>query len=164
MKINRAILTNGVTKQFEESVDFSQIEFDPTHIKCIPSCIVKVNATDYESVLRVEFEIKATVIGVCSYSLEDVELHYDLKDEISISDDPEDVDCYYEKNVLIDLDPYILGILLANVPIRIIKDGAELPKSGDGYTVMSEDEYEEEKKNSVDHRWDKLDEIDISDK
>ena len=164
MKINRAILTNGVSKQFEEDCDFTQIEFDPTHIKNIPFCHVKMTATDYETVLRIEFQIQATVIGVCSYSLEDVELHYDLKDEISISDDPEDVDCYYEKNVLIDLDPYILGILLANVPVRIIKDGAKLPQSGEGYTVMSEDEYEKEKKNETDHRWDALDDYDFSDK
>ena len=66
MKINRAVLTNGVAKEFEESIDFSHVEFDPTHIKSIPSCVVKARATDYESILRVEVEINALVIGVRS--------------------------------------------------------------------------------------------------
>lgn len=163
MKINRALLTNGITKEFEETIDFSSVSFDPTHIKNIPNCVVKAKATDYEQILRVEVEINALVIGVCCYTLEDVELKFKINDELCFTDDPEDVDNYYEKGNIIDLDSYILGILLANVPIKIVKKGAKPPKSGDGYRVITEDQYEEEKKNQVDHRFDILDTIDFSD-
>ncbi len=163
MKLNRALLVNGVSKTFEESIDFSSVELDPTHIRSIPSCDVKLTATDYEEILYIELEIKATVIGVCSYSLEDVELKFNIKESLNFSDDEENDDCYYEKGAIIDIDPYVLGILLANVPVRIIKKGAKLPDNGSGYRVMSEDDYDSEKRKQTDPRWDKLDDIEFDD-
>ena len=163
MVINRALLTYGTAQKYEEEIDFSSYSFDPTHIRKIPYCLAKITATDYESILRVEVEITATVIAVCSYSLEDVELKLNIKDEINFTDDENDEESYFEKDNIIDLDEYILGILLANVPVRIIKKGAKLPKNGSGYRVLSEDDYEKEKANSVDPRWEKLDSVKISD-
>ena len=134
---------------------------DPTHIRKIENCVVKAKATDYESILRIELEINALVIGVCSYSLEDVELKLKINDELNFSDDENDPDCYYSSDSIIDLDEYILGILLANVPVRIIKKGAKLPEDGKGYRVLSEEQYEKEKENSTDPRWSKLDDLDL---
>lgn len=163
MKINRASLSYGVATNFEENIDFSSISLDPTHIRRIDSCFVKAVATDYESILRITVHIDAAVIGVCSYSLEDVELKLKIDDELNFTDDENDEDCYYQKGTNIDLDEYILGILLANVPVRIVKKGAKLPNDGQGYRVLSEEDYEKEKANSTDHRWDKLDSVKISD-
>ena len=162
MKINRALLKNGIPETFSEEVDFSHVELDPTHIRSIPHCVVKITATDYEEILHISLEINAVVIGVCSYSLEDVELKLKINDSLDFTDDVEDVDNYYEKENLIDLDPYILGILLANVPVRIVKKGAKLPKNGAGYRVLSEDDYLKEQSNKKDSRWDKLDSVQIS--
>ena len=161
MKINRALLQNGISKTFEETIDFSSATFDPTHIRSIPFCEVKAKATDFVDILLVQLHIKADVVGVCSYTLEDVPLHYEIDDEISFTDDPEDVDNYYEKSNLIEMDQYILGILLANVPIKIIKKGAKLPKSGDGYRVMTEEEHEAEKKKRGNPAFDILDEFEF---
>lgn len=161
MKINRALLTNGIPKSFEEAIDFSHVSFDQNHIRSIPSCMVKITATDYESILRIVVEINALVIGVCSYTLEDVELKLKINDELNFTDDENDEDCYYEKDNIIDLDNYILGILLANIPVRIIKKGAKPPKNGENYRVISEDEYIKEKENSHDSRWDILDSVKI---
>ena len=61
----------------------------------------------------------------------------------------------------IDLDEYILGILLANVPVRIVKKGAKLPGDGNNYRVISEDQYQKEKENSQDSRWSALDDLDL---
>ena len=161
MKINRAVLTYGVAKTFKENVDFSHVELDPNHVRKIENCVVKATATDYETILRIELEINALVIGVCSYSLEDVELKLKIEDEINFSDDENDPDCYFCNDTIIDLDEYILGILLANVPVRIVKKGAKLPEDGKGYRVISQDQYEKEKENSSDPRWDKLNELDL---
>ena len=161
MKINRALLTNGVAKSFEETIDFSTVQFDQNHIKSIPSCVVKAVATDYESILRIVVEINALVIGVCSYSLEDVELKFKINDELNFTDDEEDEDNYYAKDNIIDLDEYILGILLANVPMKIVKKGAKLPDSGNDYRILSEDDYNKEKESSHDSRWDILDSVKI---
>ena len=161
MKINRALLTNGIPKTFEETIDFSHVQFDKNHIKSIPSCVVKATATDYESILRIVVEINALVIGVCSYTLEDVELKFKINDELNFTDDEEDEDNYYVKDSVIDLDEYILGILLANIPMKIVKKGAKLPSSGNDYRILSEDDYNKEKENSHDSRWDVLDSVKI---
>ena len=163
MKINRAILTNGIPQTISDAIDFSSIQFDPTHIKSIPVCNVTAVATDYEQILRVEASIEAKVIGICSYSLEEVEIDLNIKDELIFTDDEEDEDNYYEKGNLIDLDPYILGIILANVPVRIIKKGAKLPQNGKDYRVISEDEYVEEQANKKDPRFDILDSVEFPD-
>ena len=162
MKINRALLTNGIAKTFEESIDFSSIQFDQNHIRGINNCEVKATATDYETILCIDVEISATVIGVCSYSLEDVEIPLKIKDQLVFSEDEEDEDNYFMKDNIIDLDEYVLGILLANVPVRIVKKGAKLPGDGKDYRVISEDQYIKEKENSVDHRWDALDDLELS--
>ena len=162
MKINRALLKNGIPQPFEETIDFSSVSFGQNHIRSIPSCVVKAIATDYESILRITVEINALVIGVCSYTLEDVELKLKINDELNFTDDEEDDENYYEKDNIIDLDNYILGILLANIPVRIIKKGAKPPKDGDNYRIISEDEYNKEKENQKDHRWDILDSVKIN--
>ena len=161
MKINRALLTNGITKEFEETIDFSHIEFDKNHIRSIQDCNVKAVATDYESILCIDVEISALVIGVCSYSLEDVEIPLKIKDQLVFTDDESDEDNYYVEDNIVDLDEYILGILLANVPVKIVKKGAKLPSDGNNYRVISEDQYQKEKENSHDSRWDVLDDLDL---
>ena len=161
MKINRALLTNGVAKSFEEAIDFSHIEFDKNHIRSIQDCNVKAVATDYESILCIDVEISALVIGVCSYSLEDVEIPLKIKDQLVFTDDETDEDNYYIKGNIVDLDEYILGILLANVPVRIIKKGAKLPGDGNDYRVISEDQYQKEKEKKPDSRWGALDDLDL---
>lgn len=161
MKINRALLTNGIPKAFEEAIDFSHIEFDKNHIRTIKDCYVKATATDYESILCIDVEISALVIGVCSYSLEDVEIPLHIKDQLVFSDDETDEENYYVKDNIIELDEYILGILLANVPVRIKKKGAKLPTDGSDYRVISEDQYRKEKEESHDSRWDALDDLDL---
>lgn len=161
MKINRALLTNGVAKSFEDAIDFSHIEFDKSHIRLIQDCNVKAVATDYESILCIDVEISALVIGVCSYSLEDVEIPLKIKDQLVFTDDETDEDNYYAKDNIIDLDEYILGILLANVPVRIVKKGAKLPDDGSDYRVISEDQYQKEKEKKPDSRWGALDDLDL---
>ena len=163
MKINRVLLTYGVAKEFEEEIDFFGLELDPTHIRKIEKCVAKVTAIDYESILHLSVDINAVVIGVCSYSLEDVELKIHCSENLDFTDDESDEECYYSKDTIIDLDDYILGILLANVPVRIIKKGAKLPQNGKNYRVLSQDDYEKEKSGKTDPRWDKLDSVKISD-
>ena len=86
-----------------------------------------------------------------------------FRDSFYFSDDAEaeSEDCYYEAGVEIDLDPYILALILAEVPHTIVKKGAQLPKSGYGYRVMSEEELLKEKSTKKNSAFDILDTIDF---
>ncbi|MBP5574404.1 MAG: hypothetical protein J6X50_01505 [Bacilli bacterium] len=162
MIINRAILPLNKTESFSEEVDFSKQTFDENHVKRIDKCLVKVDATEYGDVLRVQVKGEAEVIASCSYTLDDVPLKVKFNDEFYFSNKEDNSeDCYFEPGANIDLDPHILALILAEVPHNIVKSGASLPKSGDGYRVLSEEEYLEEKKNKKNSAFDILDTIEF---
>ena len=162
MKLNRATLPVNKSQKYEEDIDFSHQAFDDNHVRKIVSCHVTVLATEYEDVLRCEVTGKAHVIASCSYTLEDVPLDVSFKEDFYFSsEDDNSQDCYYEPGNEVDLNPHILALILAEVPHNVVKSGARLPKSGNGYRVLSEDDYLEEKKNRKNSAFDILDTLEV---
>lgn len=161
MKINRLFFKNK-DYVIEDDIDFSNVEFDPYHIRKISSCHVKITGSVIDDLLMLDLNIKSEVIGVCSYTLQDVPLNVSVNEHIEISNEvSDDEDIYYEKENIFSIDPYVLSIIVSEVPLVIIKEGATLPNDGDGYRILDEDEYLEEQKNKKDERWSKLDDIDL---
>ena len=162
MKINRATLPLNKDEVFEEDIDFSNQQFDENHVKHILSCSVRLVAHEYGDVLDCKVSGKASVIASCSYTLEDVPLEISFRDNFYFSNEVTgSEECYFEPGVVIDLDPHILALILAEVPHNITKSGAKLPESGNGYRVLSEDDYLEEKKNKKTSAFDILDTIEF---
>ena len=162
MILNRAILPLNKTETFSEDIDFSSQVFDENHVKRISKCKVSVDATEYGDVLRLKINGEAEVVASCSYTLEDVPMKIKFHDDFYFSSEEDSSEeCYFEPNVNIDLDPYILALILAEVPHNITKSGAKLPESGNGYRVISEEQYLEEKKNKKNSAFDILDSIEF---
>lgn len=161
MKLNRLLFQNK-DYVLEGDIDFSNLEFDPYHIKKIGLTHVKITGSVYEDLLMLNFHIISDVIGVCAYTLEDVPLHFDFKDSLEVSNEIEDDEkIFYEKNMIFDIDPYVLSLLVSEIPAKIVKKGAKLPSDGNGYRVLSEEEYEVEQSKKTDSRWAALDDIDL---
>ena len=160
MKINRFLFQNK-DYSLEDDIDFSNAYLDPSHIRKIESTHVKVSGVDYEDYLILNLDITTSVVGVCSYSLEDVHLNLHFKADLSFTYDEEDEDNNVIDGPIFDLDPYVLDLIIAEVPLKLVKKGAKLPSSGEGYRVLSEDEYNKEQENKADSRWDKLNDIDL---
>ena len=164
MKLNRAILPLNKDEVFEEEIDFSNQAFDENHVKRILSCSVRVVAHEYGDVLDCKISGKASVIASCSYTLEDVPLDVSFKDNFYFSSEVTGSDeCFFEPGNEIDLDPHILALILAEVPHNIVKKGAKRPSSGEGYRVLSEEEFENERKNRGNKAFDVLDSIEFDD-
>ena len=162
MKLNRATLPANKPETFDEEIDFSSLKLDENHVKKINKCTVKVIATEFGDVLQCSINGEADVIASCSYTLDDVPLHVNFKDTLYFSSEVVDSEeCYYEPGVEIDLDPHILALILAEVPHNITKSGAKLPESGNGYRVISEEQYLEEKNNKKNSAFDILDTIEF---
>lgn len=159
MKINRNSFINNKTYHLESDIDFTEEKFH-TNLRKILSCHVDAELCDYEDILRVELHIKADVIVASSYSLKDVNLKLNFKDELDFSDKDEDAEeCIIEKNSFIDLDPYILGLIISEIPTKVTANNETLPTDGVGYRVLTEDELNKEKSERKDPRWSKLDDI-----
>ncbi len=161
MKFNRFLFQNNYL-ELEDDIDFSHAELDQSHIRKIASCHVKIKAHEYDDLIDMEVEVDTNIIGVCSYTLEDVPLHLHFKDSMQLSSEiSDDDDIFYADKPIFDLDPYILGLIIAETPMKIIKKGAKLPSSGEGYRVLSEEEFKKEQEEKTDSRWSKLDDIEL---
>ena len=162
MKINRATLPLNKSEKYTEEIDFSKLPFDQNHVKRIERCVVEAIVTEFGDVLECKISGSASVIASCSYTLEDVPLEVKFKDDFYFSSEEiESENCYFEPKNEIDLDPHILALILAEVPHNIVKSGAALPKSGDGYRVLSEEDFEKERKNKKNSAFDVLDSIEF---
>lgn len=161
MQISRFNFQNNVL-ELEDEIDFSHAELDQNHIRKIENTHVKVLAHEYEDLLVMDVNVECDIVGVCSYTFEDVPLHLKFKDSLEFSNEVEDDDdIFFEPKPIFELDPYILGLIIASTPTKIVKKGAKLPSSGVGYRVLSEEEYNSEKKKKADSRWSKLDDIEL---
>ena len=162
MKINRFTFNSDKTLVLEDDIDFSKAVLDVNHIRKIESCHVIVSGKEYDDLLVLDLRINAKVIGVCSYSLEDVPLNLSFKDSLELSNEIEDDDAViFEPNPIFEIDPYVLGLIVSEVPIKLVKKGAKLPENGSGYRVLSEDDYLKEQQEKKDDRWSKLDELEL---
>lgn len=159
MQISRFNFQNNYL-ELEDDIDFSNAELDTNHIRKINKTHVKIVAHEYDDLITLDAEVECDIIGVCSYTLEDVPLHLKFKDSLEFSNEIEDdEDIFFEPKPIFDLDPYILGLIIASTPTKIIKKGAKLPSSGAGYRVLSEEDYQKEKEEKKDSRWAKIDDI-----
>lgn len=160
MIINRFILQEGVKRHFSADINFKDNpKYENNLFRSIESCHVEADATDYGDIVRVVINIKAEVIGICAYTLEDVPLTIKTNEELDFTDNEDCIDdeeVIYCKDPRIDLTYHIYSLICASIPMKVIKKGATLPKDGKGYRVLTEEEAQEEKKNRIDPRWAKL--------
>ena len=104
--------------------------------------------------LQASIDVTGDMICPCAITLEDVRVPFEISDETRLSFIDEE-DCYYMENDL-DLREFTLSFILPEVPIKVVKnDEIEYPR-GDGWRVMTEEAYEDSKKQEIDPRWAKL--------
>ena len=70
-----------------------------------------------------------------------------LEDELyfAFNKDYDSDEVEYVKGNIIDLTPYVWEIIFANIPRRVVAENSKIQTSGDGWEVISEDEYYEYK-------------------
>lgn len=162
IKINRLFFENKDYALLGE-VDFSSLEFDKYHVRKINKVVYKITGNIYDDLLILNVSFDADVISSCAYTLEDLPYHVKGKENIEISNEIKDDEfIFYEENNIFDFEPYLISIIVSNVPTKLIKKGAKLPKSGNGYRLLSEEEYiKEQKENKKESPFDVLDNLDL---
>lgn len=123
----------------------------------------KCTVISYEDFIDVFAEIEVDVILKSVYSLKEFSYVIKAKDEYHFSSyaDDEDSDLIEVKSNIINMDEYLLNLMSASIPVAPKIKGEKLPKSGVGYEIISEDEYNSNKETSYDSRFDKLKDIDF---
>ena len=145
MKINRLLLPIGKTIKYSEDIDLSYFQGDQYHVRSITSCHMDLDVTNYDELITLSFNIKGEVKTTCAYTLEEIPYQYHVKDTIELDGEDDDFDIV---NNEIDIDEMLITLIVSNVPFKVVKEGASLPSSGDGFRFLSEEEANKEKKSS----------------
>ena len=156
MKLNRLTLPVGKEVIFHEDIDFSSYKGDPYHVRSIKSCHMDLSVLNYDELVVLSFKINGEVMTTCAYTLEEIPYQYDIKESVELAGNEDDE--FEMINETIDIDQILITLIVSNVPMKVIKEGAKLPSNGDGYRVLSEEDALKEKKASP---FDVLDDLDL---
>lgn len=153
------------TKQTKLS---EEVIFDPEVYEChfplikVLSCHVDATIQRFEEFIYVTLSIKAKVVLKCSYTLNDFETVIKGLDELHFApSNDEDEDCIEYRGNTIDLDSYIFNLLSASVPLSPKSPNAKAPTSGMGYRVISDSEFNKEKEEKGNSKFDALKDLDF---
>ena len=144
------------------------VSFDPEVFVChiplieVKECHAELKAQRFEEFIYVTLTVKAKVVLQCSYTIQNFETTITGSDELHFAPNKdEDEDCIEYRGNSIDMDPYIFNLLSASVPLSPKAPNAKAPKSGNGYRVLSEDEFLSEKEEQGNSQFDALKDLDF---
>ena len=145
-----------------------EVSFDPEVFKChfplveVLGCHTDVTVQRFEEFIYVTISIKAKVILQCSYTLQNFETVVKGVDELHFaSSNEDDEDCIEFKGNTIDLDQYIFNLLSASIPPSPKAPNAKAPVSGNGYRVLSEEEFASEREEKGNSQFDALKDLEF---
>ena len=160
MKINRLLLPIGKSVEYNEDVDLSYFRGDQYHVRSISSCHMKLTVTNYDDLLTLFFVINGEVKTTCAYTLEEIPYKYKISDVIELTGGEDDE--FEIRNEEVDIDEILITLIVSNIPIKVVKEGATLPSDGDGYRFITEEQAEAEQKEKP-SPFDVLDDFDFDD-
>ena len=144
------------------------LSFDPEVFVChsplieVKSCHVELKAQRFEEFIYVTISLKAKVVLECSYTLKHFESEISGSDELHFAPSKdEDEDCIDYKGTSINMDHYIFNLLSASVPLSPKAPNAKTPSSGNGYRVLSEDEFLREKEETGNSQFNALKDLEF---
>ncbi|MFQ8584438.1 MAG: YceD family protein [Holdemania massiliensis] len=107
---------------------------------------------------RFEADLKITgdMVVPCAVSLEDVIVPFETSSHEVFSFLPcEEDEVHVLKKDVLELYPVVFQLILAEVPLKVVKSGISYPK-GEGWEVIREEDYNRQKKQEIDPRLAKL--------
>jgi len=107
-----------------------------------------------EQRLKANIRVKGSVIVGCDVTSEDVVVPIDTEEDVvfSFNKQEDDITIVPANGQYIELLPTIFRTILLDIPTKVVKPGKiDYPK-GDGWEVVREEDYEQQKKNQADPR------------
>jgi uncharacterized protein len=131
------------------------VKFDPELIKSVRTLldlknIQIVGQCHYDSsleLLHINLNIQGTMVVPCARSLEPVDYPFSSDAEIDycFNNENSNEDIIVVKGNEIDTTPLVWELIYLDIPMRVVKEGASLPKKGEGWEVKDSVDEEEQK-------------------
>ena len=110
-----------------------------------------------------DLRITGDMVVPCAVSLEDVIVPFETSSYEVFSFIPcEEDGVHIVKKDVLELYPVVFQLILAEVPLKVVKDGISYPK-GEGWEVIREEDYNRQTKQEIDPRLAKLKEFKFDD-
>ena len=104
--------------------------------------------------LRISYSLTGTMICPCAFTLEDVEVPFSVKEDEEVVH-REDEDGFL-LNESMEAEDLATLIILPEAPIKVVKKEKIEYSRGDGWSFVSEEDYESSRKDEIDPRLQKL--------
>lgn len=126
---------------------------------------IEVTGTGFYDAKAQEFvvglEISCQVVVPCAITLKplDIELDTQLSEVFSFSDNIDEVDLddvIAVSDLEVDLLPYILSAVIAEIPMKVVDPELEQYPAGEGWEVLTETALQKQKEETIDPRLEKL--------
>lgn len=161
MKFQFSILRHKNHMELDDVETYSQEEIQDIYsLLDMENVHVQAELTLEGDIAHIDFHIQTKLYLECAYTLEKVDYPLDFHEELDFSFSDlyeEDENIIFVKGDVIDLHPFILGLIVTEIPMKVVKKGASLPKGGKGYEVITEEEYYKKKEENTDPRFSALD-------
>lgn len=153
------------TIEFDEQIEFDDAALSKvSHLRKLKNVTVSGDLHyDGSSDLAIaDLHVQGVMVVPCSISLEDVEVEFDTSsvEVYSFEKNPENEDVHETKKDIVELYPAIFQLIMMEIPYKVVKEGVTYPK-GKGWEVVSEEEFNQSKKDEIDPRLAKLKEFKI---
>lgn len=109
---------------------------------------------DASDELRINYHITGNMVCPCAISLEDVYVPFDLSEDEKVVAKEDEEGFYLNENK--DIENMVLYIVLPEVPIKVVKKEKIEYSRRDGWTFVSEEDFNSSSKDEIDPRLQKL--------
>ncbi len=138
MKIDLFKLNNFGSIDIDDDINFSSDYYENTDIRDIKNVHVKGSLKiNYADEIECLLTISGMFILPCAITLDDVPYEFSTEIEENLGN----FNNFYDNNKnTLDILPFIWENIVSEVPIRVVKDGAQTKgMSGNGWELVSED-------------------------
>jgi len=104
--------------------------------------------------LRINYQLSGTFICPDAITLEDVEVPFDLSEDEPVVSEPNEDGFFLNETK--SIEDMVLYIVVPEVPIKVVKNKKIEYSRGDGWSFVSEEDYEASRKDEIDPRLQKL--------
>ena len=105
---------------------------------------------DLSDKLRVTYQIAGEMICPDAITLEDVSVPFEVDEDEAVVFDPKEEGFLLDTNR--ESEEVVLSVVLSEVPIKVVKNRKIEYSRGDGWSFVSEKDYEASKKDEIDPR------------
>ena len=146
---------------FDEQIEFDENAISKiSHLRKLRDVTVSgdIHYDESSKLALANLEIDGIMSVPCSITLEDVEYPFSTTSEEVYTFDKgnDNPDVHETKGDIVELYPVIFQLIVAEVPLKVIKEGITSYPKGNGWEVVREEDVLSAKKDTIDPRLAKL--------